>query len=39
MALFKAKWPGFCKPCERSIEVGEMIYKLSDGTYVHEECA
>lgn len=38
MALFKAKWPGFCKPCETSIEVGQMIYKLSDGTYVHESC-
>ena len=36
---FVAAFDGRCDQCNDSIEPGDTIAKLSDGTYVCEECA
>lgn len=38
MSLLKARFSGHCKGCNLGISPGQMIYKMSNGTYVHEGC-
>ena len=38
-ALFCARYGGYCSDCGQPLTVGERIAKLSNGSYVHEECA
>lgn len=37
-ATFRARYDGECRGCDLSISVGQVVHKLSNGTYVHEGC-
>lgn len=37
-ATFRSRYDGHCPTCNLPITVGEVIHRLSNDRYVHEDC-